>query len=115
MAGRGAVRRNRYGRLFYALLPHYRPLYALSWCGSEKQVASRTNDFDVTFGQLMVVMTARLFLKRQTHRGQRRPSLKTSRHPVQLPAVSTLQTAVSNLMLLLLCSGIRETICGPNS
>src|SRR5437773_308339 len=65
LVGHGGVPRNRYRRPFNALLPHYRPLYALLWCGSQNQLGLGTNDFHVSFGHLMVEMTARLFLKRQ--------------------------------------------------
>jgi len=71
----GGAPRNRYRRPFYALLPHYRPLYASSSSASRQQVALVTNDFHVTFGLLMVEMTARLFLKRHGH-----PIHDTARH-----------------------------------
>src|SRR5436309_1496713 len=40
--------------------------------GFQKQLALGTNDFDVTCGHLMVVMTAKLFLKRQQQQQQLR-------------------------------------------
>jgi hypothetical protein len=69
----------QHGRPSYALFPHYRPLYALLWCGSQKQVALQTNDFDVDGGHLMVVMMANLFLKRQRQQQQQLQQMGMSR------------------------------------